>query len=57
MSTQNPPAPTARPTERYERPTINLHRSFTETKAGFKTTEFYVMLVFVAGVLRVQPMM
>ena len=26
-------------------------RTFTETKNGFKTTEFYVMLAFVAAVL------
>jgi hypothetical protein len=26
-------------------------RTYTETKNGFKTSEFYVMLVFVAGVL------
>jgi hypothetical protein len=26
-------------------------RSFTETKEGFKTTELYVMLAYVAGVL------
>lgn len=26
-------------------------RTFTETKNGFRTTEFYVMLLFVAGVL------
>ena len=50
MTTQTP-APAAQPARRYERPTINLQRSFTETKAGLKTTEFYVMLVFVAGVL------
>ena len=26
-------------------------RTFTETKNGFKTSEFYVMVLFVAGVL------
>jgi hypothetical protein len=52
MTTQTPgSAPAARPTAGYERSTINLDRTFTETKAGFKTSEFYVMLVFVAGVL------
>ena len=30
---------------------IDARRPFTETKNGFKTSEFYVMLVFVAGVL------
>ena len=28
-----------------------MRRTFTEAKAGFKTTEFWVMLAFVAGVL------
>jgi hypothetical protein len=41
------PAPTASPC--YERPMTR--RTYTETKNGFKTSEFYVMLVFVAGVL------
>lgn len=27
------------------------HRTFTEAKSGFKTSEFFVMLAFVAGVL------
>ena len=31
--------------------TTGTRRTFTETKHGFKTTEFYVMLLFVAGVL------
>ena len=32
------------------RPTAT-RRTFTETKNGFKTSEFYVMVLFVAGVL------
>ena len=51
MSTQTPPAPTVRTNDGYERRPIDLRRTFTETKAGFKTSEFYVMLVFVVGVL------
>jgi hypothetical protein len=31
--------------------TIRRTSSFTETKSGFKTSEFYVTLLFVAGVL------
>ena len=30
---------------------IASRRTFTETKSGFKTSEFYVMILFVAGVL------
>jgi hypothetical protein len=30
---------------------ISGTRAFTEAKNGFKTSEFYVMVVFVAGVL------
>ena len=53
MSTQTPPVAPMRPnqTADYERPRTSVRRTFTETKAGVKTTEFYVMLVFVAGVL------
>jgi len=53
MSTQTPPVAPTRPnqTADYERPRTGVRRTFTETKAGVKTTEFYVMLVFVAGVL------
>ena len=53
MSTQNPTVAPPRPnqTSDYERPRTGVRRTFTETKAGVKTTEFYVMLVFVAGVL------
>ena len=53
MSTQNPPVapPMPNQTSDYERPRSGDRQTFTETKAGFKTTEFYVMLVFVAGVL------
>ena len=28
-----------------------MRQTFTESKAGVKTTEFYVMVIFVAGVL------
>jgi hypothetical protein len=60
LSTQNPqssapvqtqPNGTSTPTAnaRYERAVTR--RTYTETKNGFKTSEFYVMLVFVAGVL------
>jgi uncharacterized MAPEG superfamily protein len=31
--------------------TTGTRRTFTETKNGFKTSEFYVTVVFVAGVL------
>jgi hypothetical protein len=31
--------------------TTATRRTFTETKNGFKTSEFYVMVLFVAGVL------
>ena len=52
MSTQNPTVASPRRTEAptYE-PRPTARRTFTETKAGAKTTEFYVMLIFVAGVL------
>jgi hypothetical protein len=30
---------------------LEARRTFTETKNGLKTSEFYVMVVFVAGVL------
>jgi hypothetical protein len=30
---------------------VQARQTFTETKNGFKTSEFYVMVVFVAGVL------
>ena len=53
MSTQTPPVAPTRPnhTADYERPRTGLRQSFTESKAGVKTTEFYVMVVFVAAVL------
>jgi hypothetical protein len=53
MSTQTPPVAPTRPnqTADYERPTTSVRRTFTESKAGAKTTEFYVMVIFVAGVL------
>ena len=35
----------------YERPRTGVRQTFTESKAGVKTTEFYVMVIFVAGVL------
>ncbi len=34
----------------YRRPR-SAHSTFTEAKLGFKTSEFYVTVVFVAGVL------
>ena len=53
MSTQTPSVAPTRPnqTADYERPRISVRRTFTESKAGVKTTEFYVMVIFVAGVL------
>jgi hypothetical protein len=59
MSTQTPPVSATRPNQTaehdqiadYERPRAGMRRTFTESKAGVKTTEFYVMVVFVAGVL------
>jgi hypothetical protein len=53
MSTQTPPVAPTRPNQTvdYERPRTSVRQTFTESKAGAKTTEFYVMLVFVAGVL------
>jgi hypothetical protein len=52
MSTQSSSVTSTRPnsTSNYEPPRA-MRRTFTETKAGVKTTEFYVMLIFVAGVL------
>ena len=52
MSTQNPTVASPRRTETpaYE-PRPTARRTLTEAKAGAKTTEFYVMLIFVAGVL------
>ena len=52
MSTQNPPVTSTRPnsTSTYE-PRRSVRQTFTESKAGVKTTEFWVMIVFVAGVL------
>ena len=34
-----------------DRQSVTTRRTFTETKNGFKTSEFYVMVLFVAGVL------
>ena len=53
MSTQTPPVAPTRPnqTADYERPRSSVRQTFTESKAGVKTTEFYVMVIFVAGVL------
>jgi hypothetical protein len=53
MSTQTPSVAPTRPnqTADYERPRTNVRQTFTESKAGVKTTEFYVMVIFVAGVL------
>jgi hypothetical protein len=53
MSTQTPSVAPTRPnqTADYERPRTSVRRTFTESKAGAKTTEFYVMVIFVAGVL------
>jgi hypothetical protein len=57
LTTQTPqqtPA-SSRSVGSYATPTDNhrpaTRRTFTETKLGFKTSEFYVMIVFVAGVL------
>lgn len=52
MTTQTPPVTSTRPnsTSNHE-PRRSVRRTFTETKAGVKTTEFWVMIVFVAGVL------
>ena len=49
MSTQTPPIAPTRPnqTADYERPKTSVRQTFTESK----TTEFYVMVIFVAGVL------
>jgi hypothetical protein len=51
MSTQtiNEAQPNVYPTERDS--TTAGTQSFTEAKNGFKTSEFYVMVVFVVGVL------
>jgi hypothetical protein len=52
MATQTPRASvTDESTATYESATPVRRRTFTESKAGFKTTEFFVMLLFVAGVL------
>ena len=57
MTTQTPQKTPAsgRTAASYDTPTNNYRsdtrRTFTETKLGFKTSEFYVMVVFVAGVL------
>lgn len=53
MSTQTSPVTPTRSnqTAGYDRPRSGVRRTFTESKAGAKTTEFYVMLIFVAGVL------
>ena len=47
-SSPAPPAYDRQPTDDRQ-PTVR--HTFTETKNGFKTSEFYVMVVFVAGVL------
>jgi hypothetical protein len=36
---------------RYDSSPTQTRRTFTETKSGFKTSEFYVMLTFVVAVL------
>jgi hypothetical protein len=53
VSTQHPTVAPTRPnqTAGYDRSTPRMRQTFTETKAGAKTTEFYVMIFFVAGVL------
>ena len=53
MATQTPPIAPTRPnqTADYERGKRSVRQTFTESKAGVKTTEFYVMVIFVAGVL------
>ena len=53
MSTQTPPVAPMRPNQTvdYDRPRTGVRQTFTESKAGVKTTEFYVMVIFVAGVL------
>lgn len=40
-----------RPSARGDEPFGRRRRTSTETKLGFKTTEFWVMLVVVAGIL------
>ena len=47
-SSPAPPAYDRQPTDDRQ-PTVR--HTFTETKNGFKTSEFYVMVLFVAGVL------
>ena len=47
----HPSRPQADQPADYERPKTSVRRTFTESKAGVKTTEFYVMVIFVAGVL------
>jgi hypothetical protein len=37
--------------EGYDRRTVRARRTFTETKAGFKTTEFLFAVVAIAGIL------
>ena len=58
MTTQIPQTRTEAPSSpappSYDRqPAVDRQprRTFTETKNGFKTSEFYVMVLFVAGVL------
>ena len=52
MSTQTPyQAPVVQTTDGYDGPTTGVRKTYTETKLGFKTSEFFVMFVFVAGVL------
>lgn len=36
---------------RYDSRSDGVRSTFTEAKLGFKTSEFYVMVIFVAGVL------
>lgn len=41
----------ARPTRGHDASVGPRRRTFTETRLGFKTTEFWVMIVAVAGIL------
>ena len=50
MSTQSTMETDARRAPAADRPVVR-RTSFTETKNGFKTSEFYVMVLFVAGAL------
>jgi hypothetical protein len=48
---RNPTQPTYDRQPAGDRQPTVIRRTFTETKNGFKTSEFYVMVLFVAGVL------